>query len=213
MLELVKAGGWLMVPLLLCSVVALAICLERLWTLRTRRVTPPELLPQLWQAIKDNRLDQSMLSQVRQGSPLGAIMAAGLLNARHGREIMKESIEEAASSVVHELERYLNTLGSIAAIAPLLGLLGTVLGMITVFTEITQVGTGNTAALAGGIAEALITTAAGLVIAIPAVFMHRLLQRKVDTLVVDMEAQAVKLVEILHGDRESELSPRQSVLL
>ncbi|MFB9885595.1 MotA/TolQ/ExbB proton channel family protein [Balneatrix alpica] len=202
-----------MVPLLLCSVVALAICLERLWTLRTRRVTPPELLPQLWQAIKDNRLDQSMLSQVRQGSPLGAIMAAGLLNARHGREIMKESIEEAASSVVHELERYLNTLGSIAAIAPLLGLLGTVLGMITVFTEITQVGTGNTAALAGGIAEALITTAAGLVIAIPAVFMHRLLQRKVDTLVVDMEAQAVKLVEILHGDRESELSPRQSVLL
>ncbi|PXF31225.1 biopolymer transporter ExbB [Pokkaliibacter plantistimulans] len=204
MLDLLIAGGWTMVPLLLCSVVALAICIERLWTLRPSRIAPAHLLSEVWDAISQHRLDNARLQQIRKNSPLGAIMAAGLLNARHGRDIMKESIEESASQVIHELERYLSTLGSIAAISPLLGLLGTVLGMIKVFTEISHAGTGNTALLAGGISEALLTTVTGLVIAIPAVFLHRMLQRRVDTLVVDMEAQAIKLVEMLHGDREHE---------
>ncbi|MFP8966068.1 MotA/TolQ/ExbB proton channel family protein [Pokkaliibacter sp. CJK22405] len=206
MLELIIAGGWTMVPLLLCSIIALAICLERFWTLRRHRVAPTYLLAEVWESISQHRLDNARLQSLRKGSPLGEIMAAGLLNAKHGRDVMKESIEEAAAQVVHELERYLSTLGSIAGIAPLLGLLGTVIGMIKIFAQITQAGSGNTAMLAGGISEALLTTATGLVIAIPAVFCHRMLQRRVDTLVVDMEAQVVKLVEMVHGDRERDAS-------
>lgn len=131
-------------------------------------------------------------------------MVAGLNNARHGREIMKESIQEAATEVVHELERFLTALGTIAAITPLLGLLGTVIGMIKVFAAIMAQGTGNASVLAGGISEALITTATGLAVAIPTLIFHRHLQRKVDTLVVDMEQEAIKLVEIVHGEREAD---------
>ncbi|HUH37591.1 MAG TPA: MotA/TolQ/ExbB proton channel family protein, partial [Spongiibacteraceae bacterium] len=142
MLELVKAGGWLMLPILLCSVAALAICIEKLLALNPARVAPPNLLAQVWSWIKQGHLDAGKLRQLKASSPLGEILAAGLSNSRHGREVMKESIQEAASSVVHRLERYLNTLGTIAAISPLLGLLGTVVGMIKVFTELMNQGTG-----------------------------------------------------------------------
>ncbi len=202
MFELVKSGGWLMLPILLASVIAMAIILERLWTLKPSRVTPKNTLPQVWKWIKSNSLDNRKLEQLKSESPLGEILAAGLSNARNGREIMKESIEEQAAKVIHDLERYMNALGTIAAIAPLMGLLGTVIGMIDVFTVIMLEGTGNAGVLAGGISKALITTAAGLTVAIPALIFHRYFTRRVDELVVTMEQEAVKLVEVLQGDRK-----------
>lgn len=202
MFELIKAGGWLMVPILACSVVSLAICIERLWFLKKRHVIPTGLLGDVWELVRGGNMTPEHMRQIKQGSPLGSIIVAGLNNAKHGREIMKESIQEAASHVIHDLERYLSSLGSIAAITPLLGLLGTVIGMIKVFTEIMIQGTGNVAVLAGGISEALITTAAGLSIAIPTLVMHRYFQRRIDTLVVIMEQEAVKLVEVIHGERD-----------
>jgi len=195
--ELVQAGGWLMIPIILCSIIAAAICVERSWTLRSNQVAPRNLLAQVWSWIKNNEMDQRRLRELRNHSPLGQILAAGINNHRRGRELMKESIEEVANHVVHELERYLNTLGTVAAISPLLGLLGTVIGMIKVFSSIQLEGTGNAAVLAGGISEALITTAAGLTIAIPSLFFYRYFQRKVDELVINMEQEALKLVEVL----------------
>jgi biopolymer transport protein ExbB len=199
--ELVQAGGWLMIPILLCSVVAAAISVERFWTLRAEQVAPRNLLAQVWTWIKNNEMDNRRLREVKSGSPLGQILAAGITSHRRGRDVMKESIEEVANHVVHELERYLNTLGTVAAITPLLGLLGTVIGMIKVFTAIQLEGTGNAAVLAGGISEALITTAAGLTVAIPSLFFYRYFQRKVDELVIYMEQEALKLVEVLNADR------------
>ncbi|MGX5219005.1 MULTISPECIES: MotA/TolQ/ExbB proton channel family protein [Pseudomonas] len=205
MWELVKAGGWIMLPIIMCSIVAAAIVAERLWTLRPSRVTPPNLLGKVWQWIKDKKLNNQKLKELRADSPLGEILAAGLANSKHGREIMKECIEEAAARVVHDMERYLNALGTIAGIAPLLGLLGTVLGMIEIFSSFMGAGMANAPVLAGGIAKALITTAAGLIVAIPALFFHRYLQRRVDELVVGMEQEAIKLVEVVQGDREVDL--------
>ncbi|AOE84706.1 biopolymer transporter ExbB [Pseudomonas sp. TCU-HL1] len=200
--ELVKAGGWMMLPIILCSIAATAIVAERLWTLRLSRVSPPHLLGQVWRQIKDKQLNGQRLKELRASSPLGEVLAAGLANSKHGREIMKECIEEAASRVIHELERYLNALGTIAAMAPLLGLLGTVFGMIDIFGGFMENGMANAPLLAGGIAKALVTTAAGLIVAIPAVFFHRYLLRRVDELVVAMEQEAIKLVEVVQGDRE-----------
>jgi biopolymer transport protein ExbB len=200
--ELVKSGGWLMLPILLSSVFALAICIERLWTLRKNSIAPGHLLGEVWELVKQKKLTASRLNEIRNASALGQIIATGLSNSKHGREMMKESIQETASKVVHELERFLNPLGTIAAITPLLGLLGTVVGMIKVFSEIMIQGTGNANVLAGGISEALITTAAGLSVAIPALVMHRYFIRRIDSLVVEMEQEAVKLVEVVHGDRE-----------
>lgn len=202
MWELVKAGGWIMLPIMLCSIVALGIIAERLWTLRPNRITPPHLLGQVWRWIKDKKLNNQKLKELRANSPLGQILAAGLANSKHGREIMKECIEEAAARVIHDLERYLNALGTIAGIAPLLGLLGTVLGMIEIFSSFMGSGMANAALLAAGISKALITTAAGLMVAIPALFFHRYLQRRVDELVVGMEQEAIKLVEVVQGDRD-----------
>lgn len=204
MWELISAGGWLMLPIVLFSVLAVAIVIERLWTLRSTRVAPPDLLNQVWRWVKEGELDAEKLKVLRADSPLGEILAAGLANSRHGRDIMKECIQEAAGKVIHELERYLNTLGTIAAIAPLLGLLGTVIGMIDVFSAIMIQGTGNTGVLAGGISKALITTAAGLTVAIPAVFFHRFFVRRVEELVIAMEQEATKLVEVMQGNREVE---------
>lgn len=201
MFELVQAGGWLMIPIILCSIIAAAICVERFWTLRRDQIVPRNLLAQVWNSIKRNEMDNRRLRELRAGSPLGEILAAGISNHRRGREQMKESIEEAAGHVVHELERYLNTLGTIAAITPLLGLLGTVIGMIKVFTAMRLEGVGNAQVLAGGISEALITTAAGLTVAIPSLFFYRFFQRRVDELVISMEQEALKLVEVLNGDR------------
>lgn len=207
MWELVKAGGWMMLPIILCSIATVAIVAERLWTLRVNRVAPPHLLGQVWRMIKDKQLNKEKLKELRNSSPLGQILAAGLTNSKHGREIMKECIEEAAARVIHELERYINALGTIAAMAPLLGLLGTVLGMIDIFSAFTGSGmTTNASVLAGGISKALITTAAGLMVGIPAVFFHRFLQRRIDELVVGMEQEAIKLVEVVQGDRDVDLA-------
>jgi len=202
-LDLLKPGGMVMFPLLLCSVLALAIIIERFWTLRVSRLAPKDLVNELWGWIKRKELNSKKLRELKDAAPIGRILAAGLVNAKHGREIMKESIQEEASHVVHEMERFLTTLGSVAAIAPLLGLLGTVVGMIKVFSQLQLEGAGNAAALAGGISEALITTAAGLTVAIPALIFHRYFTRRVDEIVVDMEQDALRLVEIVHGDRES----------
>lgn len=202
MFELILSGGWMMLPILLCSVVALAISLERLWALKPERILPENLLIQVWELIKNNQLTSKKLAEIRQQSPLGRILASGLSNSKFGREVMKESIEEAANHVVHEMEKYLNFLGTIAAITPLLGLLGTVIGMIRVFTAIMLHGSGNASVLAGGISEALITTAAGLTVAIPSLVAHRFFQRRIDTLVVGLEQESLKLVEVVHGERE-----------
>ena len=205
MWELVKSGGWMMLPIILCSIAAAGIIAERLWTLRPSRITPPHLLGQVWMWIKEKKLTNDKLKELRANSPLGQILAAGLANSKHGREIMKECIEEAAARVIHELERYLNALGTIAGVAPLLGLLGTVLGMIDIFSAFIGTNMANAAQLAGGISKALITTAAGLFVAIPALFFHRFLQRRVDELVVGMEQEAIKLVEVVQGDRDVDL--------
>jgi biopolymer transport protein ExbB len=193
-----------MIPILLCSVVVLAICIERLYTLNARKIAPPHLLATVWQQLKADQLDTNKLKTLKQSSPLGRILAAGLGNAYHGREVMKESIQEAASHVVHELERYLNTLGTIAAVTPLLGLLGTVMGMIKVFAEIMAQGTGNASVLAGGISEALITTAAGLSVAIPALVMHRYFVGRIDGIVVELEQETIKLVDALHSEETTD---------
>jgi biopolymer transport protein ExbB len=200
--ELVFAGGWMMIPLMLASVLAVAISIERFWTLRSSKIAPEHLLAQVWLWIKNEELDGAHLKQLKQGSHLGAILAAGLANSKHGRDITKEAIEQAASKAVHEMERFLSALGTIAAVTPLMGLLGTVLGMISVFNEIMAQGTGNAGALAGGISEALITTAAGMIIAIPSLVFYRIFERRIDEIVNFMEQEAVKLVDVLHGDRE-----------
>ena len=201
MFELVKAGGWLMIPILLCSIAALAIIAERFWTLQKKRITPDGLVVQVWQWAKSGHLSDERIRAVADGSPLGRVLAAGLANRAFEREIMKESIEEVGRHVVHELERYLNALGTIASITPLLGLLGTVIGMIKVFAVITTSGVGDPGVLAGGISEALITTAAGLTVAIPTLMFHRYFRGRVDELVVTMEQEAIKMVEALHGER------------
>lgn len=204
MWELIKSGGWIMLPIILCSIAALAIIAERLWALRPSRVAPEGLLAQVAQQVRERKMGGKALRTLSEQSPLGQIFAAGLANAKHGREVMKECIEEAAARVVHELERYLNALGTIAGIAPLLGLLGTVLGMIEIFSSFMGSNMSNAHMLAGGISKALITTAAGLMVAIPSLFFHRYLTRRVDELVVGMEQEAIKLVETIQGDREAE---------
>ena len=202
MVEIVKAGGLLMVPIVLCAILALGIILERYWTLQQKRVIPEDLTSKVWGWVKRDQLDQKQIQSLHQGSALGQILAAGLINRDRERAVMKDSIEDTGRHVVHELERYLETLGTIAAVTPLLGLLGTVLGMVQVFTEITTQGAGNPAALAGGISKALITTAAGLSVAIPALVGYRYYRTRIDTLVVDMEKEAIKLVEALHRRQE-----------
>lgn len=197
-----------MVPIILCSIIAIAIIIERFWTLSPNRITPKNLLADTWIRIKNNQLDGAHLRELRMSSPLGQILAAGLVNSRAGRAVMTESIEQAASHVVHDLERYLSTLGTIAAITPLLGLLGTVMGMIKVFTEIMVQGTGNANVLAGGISQALITTAAGLSVAIPAYIFYRMFLRRVESLVVDLERESIKLVDALHSERQVEIRER-----
>ncbi len=197
MLEIVKSGGWLMLPIIICSVIAAAIIIERLWALQPRRVLPKNLTRQVWDWVSKNQLNHSHIQSLHQGSPLGEILAAGLVNRHREREIIKESIEDAGRQVVHDLERFLNSLGTIAAISPLLGLLGTVIGMVKVFAAITTHGVGDPTVLAGGISEALITTAAGLTVAIPALIGYRYLRGKVDALAVRMEKEAVTMVEAL----------------
>jgi biopolymer transport protein ExbB len=204
MVEIVKSGGWLMLPIILCAIVAMGIILERFWTLQQKRVIPEDLTSKVWGWVKKDQLDQKQIQTLHQGSALGQILAAGLVNRDRERTVLKDAIEDTGRHVVHELERYLETLGTVAAVTPLLGLLGTVIGMVQVFTAITTHGVGNPTVLAGGIAQALITTAAGLSVAIPSLIAYRYYRSRVDTLVVDMEKEAIKLVEALQrrADRD-----------
>ena len=204
MFELVKSGGWVMWPIIFCSIAAVAIIGERFWSLQKKYVCPANLVAQLQQWLAHKELDQARIALVRDSSPLGRILAAGLINRDHEREIMKEAIEDTGRHVVPELERYLNSLGTIAAISPFLGLLGTVLGMIQMFAGVSTHGIGDPAAVAGGIAQALITTAAGLVVAIFSLMFYRYFRGRINELLVDMEQQAIRMVEILHGEREKE---------
>jgi biopolymer transport protein ExbB len=201
MFEIVTAGGIVMAPIILCSILALAIILERFWTLREQRVVPAELTDKVWQWVENRSLSDKQIMALEQHSPLGRVLAAGLANRHRDRAVMIEAIEDAGRHVTHDLERYLNMLGTIAAISPLLGLLGTVTGMIRTFKAITVAGVGNPAAMAGGIAEALLTTAAGLLVAIPALVAYRYLRGRVDAHVIQMEKESIKLVQAI--DRAS----------
>ncbi len=202
MFELVKSGGWLMLPIIFCSIVSISIIAERFWSLRREKVLPKHLVASVWNAIKQDNLQRADIEAISKGSALGQILSAGLFNRSESRERIKECIEERGREVVHDLERFLNTLGTIASISPLLGLLGTVIGMISVFAAITQHGVGDPGALAGGISQAMITTAAGLTVAIFSLVFYRYFRRKVDGIVVVMEREAIKMVDVLHNNRK-----------
>lgn len=201
MIEIFLAGGFMMWPILICSIIVIAVSAERYWTLNPNKIAPKTLLAQVWTWIKNNQLDATKLRELKNSSALGQILASGLSNSKHGREVMKDSVQEAAGQVIHDLERYVNVLGTIATVAPLLGLLGTVFGMIETFNEIMLQGSGNTGALAGGISVALYTTAFGLIVAIPATISHRFFQRRIDSIVVTMEEESIKLIDALHSER------------
>ncbi len=192
----------MMVPIILASVVALAIIGERFWSLQRKKIIPSQLLAHIWHLHRENKLDESSIRTIRASSPLGRVLAAGLLNRQHGREVMKDSIEEVGRHVAHELERYLTTLGSIAAVTPLLGLLGTVDGIIRVFSALAVDGINDPAVLSHGISEALICTASGLIVAIPSLFFHRYFEALVDDHVLQMEENALRLIDLMQGDRE-----------
>ncbi|KPK09968.1 MAG: biopolymer transporter ExbB [Acidithiobacillales bacterium SG8_45] len=202
MFELVKTGGWVMWPIILCSIAAMAIIGERLWSLQKKYVIPASLMPQVRQWLASNELDSARIELLRNSSPLGKILAAGLVNRDHSREVIKEAVEDAGRHAAPDLERFLNSLGTIAAITPFLGLFGTVIGMIDMFAGISSQGIGDPAVVAGGIAQALVTTAAGIAVAIPSVMFYRFFRGKVNELLVEMEQEAIRLIEILHGERE-----------
>ena len=197
MLEIILAGGWLMAPILLCSTLSVAIIIERFWTLRKSKVTPHDLGATVEDWAARHELDQRHLMQLRGGSPLGRIYASALANRKRSREVIKEAVEDTGRHVVHDLERFLNTLGTIAGISPLLGLLGTVVGMIKVFSAIMISGVGDANVLAGGISQALITTAAGLTVAIPSYFFYRFFRGMVAEYVISMEEKAISLIDCI----------------
>jgi biopolymer transport protein ExbB len=196
-LEIILAGGWLMAPILLCSTLSVAIVIERFWTLRKSKVMPPGLGATVEDWAARHELDQRHLEQLRVESPLGRIYAAALINRKRSREVIKEAVEDRGRHVVHDLERFLNTLGTIAGISPLLGLLGTVIGMIEVFSAIMINGVGDANVLAGGISQALITTAAGLTVAIPSYFFYRFFRGTVAEYVIAMEERAISLIDCI----------------
>lgn len=200
MFAIIQAAGWPIWFLLLASIIALALIIERLQALRSTKVVPAGLLRQVVQQYRQGGVNEQLVVGLEAGSPLGRVLAAGLRNVRASREVMKESIEEAGRAVTHELERYLTTLGTIASISPLMGLFGTIVGMIEIFGSQGPSG-GNPQQLAHGISIALYNTGFGLIIAIPSMIFWRHFRAKVDALVIDMEQQAVRLVEVVHGDR------------
>src|ERR1700683_2937928 len=197
MWEIVQAGGALMWPIILCSIVAAAIILERLWTLQDRRVLPPDLTRKVWKLVEANQINDKVIAALEQNSPLGKLLAAGLANRNRPREVLMERLEDAGRHVVHELERFLNTLGTIAGVSPLLGLLGTVTGIIKAFNAINAGGAGDPRMLSGGIAEALVATAAGLCVAIPSLIAYRYLRGRVERIVIEMEKNALRLVDAI----------------
>ena len=197
MIELMRAGGFLMIPIVICSVLITAIVIERLWTLDAKKVSPKNLVPQIWVWLKNDQLNSTKLKQLRESSPLGVILAAGLSSYKSGKDAMIESTEAAASIVIHEMEYNIGTLGIIASICPLLGLLGTVTGMIQVFGE-TISSSSASPSLATGISSALITTAAGLIVAIPAYIFHRYFTRKIEVLILNLEQETSKLITSIY---------------
>ena len=199
MWEIVRAGGPLMWPIILCSITAAAIILERLWTLQDKRVLPQELPQRVWQLIETNQVNDKVIAALEQNSPLGRLLATGLANRHRPREILMERLEDTGRHVVYELERFLNTLGTIAGISPLLGLLGTVTGIIRAFHAIQEGGMGDPRALSGGISEALIATAAGLCVAIPALIAYRYLRGRVEGIVMEMEKHAIRMADALEA--------------
>jgi biopolymer transport protein ExbB len=180
----------------------MGIVSERFWSLQRKKILPPDLEPHILKMVRQNKLDDAMFRRLKLSSPLGAVLSSGLVNRHHGREMMKTSIEETGRQVIHDLERFLNALGTIASITPLLGLLGTVVGMISVFAAILEHGVGDPGILAGGISAALITTAAGLSVAIPSLIFHRYFERLIDEYVLNMEEEALRMVDVIHEDRE-----------
>ncbi|MDP1558972.1 MAG: MotA/TolQ/ExbB proton channel family protein [Nitrosomonas sp.] len=202
MFSLIQAAGWPIWPIIIASIIAVGIIGERMWTLRLSIVSPKELLPRVLNEYKRNGVSSEMIARLQENSPLGHIFAAGLKNAEASREVMKESIEEAGREVAHNLDRNLTTLGTIASLSPLMGLFGTLVGMIEIFGSNSPTG-GNPAQLAYGISVALYNAAFGILVAIPSMIFYRHFRAKVDALVMEMELQALKLVEIVHGDRQS----------
>jgi biopolymer transport protein ExbB len=196
-LELIKAGGWVMVPILLLAVVALAIIIERFWTLRSKEVLPPGLGAEVCEWARGRQLDPKHIEVLRRNSPLGEILAAALDMRYRPREMIKERVEDVGRHVMHQMERFMNTLGTIASVSPLLGLLGTVFGMIQMFLKILTTGVGDVNQLAGGIGQALISTAGGLCVAIPAVMFHRYFRGRIAEFVVEMEKQAIALLDTI----------------
>jgi len=200
-IAIVDAAGWPIWFLILTSVIAIGLVIERTMYLRSNRLAPPSLLDEVVNELKQRGVSDGMLSKLAGSSPLGRIFAAGLKNIKNPPEVMKESIEEAGRMVAHDLERFLTTLGTIASISPLLGLFGTVVGMIEIFGS--QNAAGNSPSiLAHGISVALYNTALGLIVAIPSMIFYRHFRAKVDSLTIEMEQQAIKLIEIVHGQRK-----------
>ena len=202
MWEIVRAGGLMMGPIILASIVAVAIILERLWTLQDRRVLPTDLTRRVWQLLETNQVNDKVIAALERNSPLGKVLAAGLANRHRSREVMMERLEDTGRHVMHELERFLNTLGTIASVSPLLGLLGTVSGIIKAFSALQAGAAGDSHMLLGGIAEALYATAAGLIVAIPALIGYRYLRGRVEGIVVEMEKGAVRLVDAVEAARQ-----------
>lgn len=202
MWEIVRAGGPIMWPIILCSIIAAAIILERLWTLQNKRVLPQDLTQRVWQLMQNDQVNDKVIAALEQNSPLGRVLAAGLANRHRPREIMMERLQDTGRHVVHELERFLNSLGTIASISPLLGLLGTVTGIIRAFNALQAGGAGSPQALSGGIAEALITTAAGLCVAIPALIAYRYLRGRVEGFVIAMEKDAIRLADAVEATQQ-----------
>ncbi len=201
MLALIQAAGWPIWPLIFASVLALAIIFERAYSLRRTIVIPSNLLDQALSNLRQHGPNPDLMRALSEGSPLGRVLVAGIRNVGNSRDLMKESLEEAGRAVAHDLERYLMTLGTIASVAPLMGLLGTVVGMVEIFGSQAPTG-GNPAALAHGISVALYNTAFGLIVAIPSMISYRFFRGRVDAFLVEMEQQAVRLVDTIHSERK-----------
>jgi biopolymer transport protein ExbB len=199
MWELVRAGGPFMWPIILCSIIAAAIVFERLWTLQERRVLPPDLTRRVWQLVESGQVNDKVIAALEQNSPMGRLLAVGLQHHHRAREILRERLEDAGRHIVHDLERFLNTLGTIAGISPLLGLLGTVTGIIKSFNAISVGGMGDPRLLSVGISEALVCTAAGLCVAIPSLICYRYLRGRVDRILVQMEKDATRFSDALEA--------------
>lgn len=208
MFAIIEAAGWPIWPIILASVIAVGIICERLWILRPRKVSPRDLLPRVLQEYRRSGVHADTLTRLQAHSPLGQVLAAGLRSVSSPREVMKDAIEEAGRVVAYELDRYLTTLGTIASLSPLMGLFGTLIGMIEIFGSGTPTGN-DPVQLAHGISVALYNSAFGILVAVPSMIFYRYFRARVDVLVLEMELQALKLVEVIHGERRVELSPGQ----